>query len=30
MPDQQLADVIGYIRWIAGRDRTVVDPSALR
>jgi putative heme-binding domain-containing protein len=30
MPDDQLADVIAYLRWVAVRDRKGVDPSEVR
>jgi mono/diheme cytochrome c family protein len=30
MPDDELADVIAYIRWIAVRDKKGVDPSEVR
>jgi hypothetical protein len=30
MPDEELADVIAYIRWIAVRDKKGVDPADVR
>ena len=30
MSAQQLADVIGYIRWIGARDKKVVDPAEVQ
>ena len=30
MPDEELADVIAYIRWIAVKDKKGVDPADVR